>query len=106
MFSIGLKTDSYPREASEQNAKAVGMIKELMQKVLGRDEEFSLSVRRSTQQRFAKDSKLILVPPIEVRFIQYIVLCSRCLKLKYVFVVDKNDADKCSGVSCQRSCLG
>lgn len=62
----GLKTDTYPKEAGEQNAKAVGMIKELMMKVLGREEEFSLTIRKSTQQRFAKDSKLILVPPIEV----------------------------------------
>lgn len=62
----GLKTDNYPKEASEQNAKAVGMIKELVMKVLGREEEFSLTVRKSNTHRFAKDSKLIIVPPIEV----------------------------------------
>jgi hypothetical protein len=50
------------------------MIKELIQKVLGRDEPFKLSVRRGANiLRKARDSTLLLLPPIEVNEIDSLV---------------------------------
>jgi hypothetical protein len=47
--------------------KATALIDELIRKVLGREEQFSLSVRRgSGTLRLARDSTMYLVPPIEV----------------------------------------
>jgi hypothetical protein len=44
------------------------MIKELMLKVLGREEQFKVSVRRGANiLRKARDSTLLLVPPLEVK---------------------------------------
>jgi hypothetical protein len=51
-----------------QSVKATEIIGELVRRVLGRDEEFSLSVRRNITRKFAKDSTQILLPPIEVIF--------------------------------------
>jgi hypothetical protein len=52
-----------------QNARANEIVKEMIQKVLGREEAFKLSVRRGANiLRKARDSTLLLLPPIEVRF--------------------------------------
>lgn len=64
-----MKVADYPKDTNEQSAKAVEVVKDLVAKVLGRDEPFSLVVRKSAQRRYAKDSTLVLVPPIEVRII-------------------------------------
>ncbi len=54
---------------SGQNTKATEIIKEMIKRVLGRDEPFKLSVRRGANVlRKARDSNLLLLPPIEVRF--------------------------------------
>ncbi len=48
--------------------KAGSMMHELILKVLGREEPFNLSIRRGNGTlRFARDSTMYLVPPIEVR---------------------------------------
>lgn len=64
---LGLKSADYPKDTNEQSAKAVEIVKDLVMRVLGRDETFSLVVRKSSQRRYAKDSTMVLVPPIEVR---------------------------------------
>jgi hypothetical protein len=62
-----MKSSEFPKEPSGQNAKATTMIHELIKRVLGREEAFTLSVRRGTGTlRFARDSTLYLVAPIEV----------------------------------------
>jgi hypothetical protein len=44
------------------------MIKELIVKVLGREEAFKVAVRRGANVlRKARDSTMLLLPPIEVR---------------------------------------
>ena len=63
---IGMKATNFPTALSEQNARAVELVKELMLKVLGREKEFSVIVRKSNQRRFMKDSTEILIPPMEV----------------------------------------
>lgn len=63
---LGLKSADYPKDTNEQSAKAVELVKDLVARVMGRDEAFSLIVRKSAQRRYAKDSTLVLVPPIEV----------------------------------------
>jgi len=65
-FNIGLKTKEFPKDLSAQNAKSIELVKEIIRKVLNRDEQFTLTVRKTTQTRYAKDSSLVLVPPIEV----------------------------------------
>ncbi len=63
-----MKSSDFPKEAAAQNVKATSMIHELISRVLGREEAFSLSVRRgSGTLRFARDSTMYLVPPIEVK---------------------------------------
>ncbi len=63
----GLKCADFPKEAAAQNVKAASMIHELILRVLGREEQFNLSVRRgSGNLRLARDSTMYLVPPIEV----------------------------------------
>jgi hypothetical protein len=49
------------------------MVKVMIARVLGREETFAVSVRRGTNAlRFAKDSQLLLLPPLEVaKFIWY-----------------------------------
>jgi hypothetical protein len=43
------------------------IIKDLLTKVLGREEPFSITVRRGSGiLRYARDSTMFLVPPIEV----------------------------------------
>ncbi len=63
-----MKTSEFPKETAAQNAKANAMIHELVVKVLGREEPFSISLRRggTGTLRYARDSTLLLVPPIEV----------------------------------------
>ena len=46
-----------------QNAKAFEIVKEMLLRVLGREEKFSLSVRRCLAPlRYARDSKLLMFP--------------------------------------------
>jgi hypothetical protein len=50
-----------------QNARATEIIKEMIVKVLGREEKFHVSVRRGANTlRKARDSTLLLLPPMEV----------------------------------------
>lgn len=70
----GLKATDYPKETNEQSAKAVEIVKDLVLRVLGRDETFSLVVRKSAQRRYAKDSNLVLIPPIEVLVILQVII--------------------------------
>ncbi len=43
------------------------MIKDLLVRVLGREEAYSISVRKgSGTLRYARDSPLLLLPPVEV----------------------------------------
>jgi hypothetical protein len=62
----GIKTKEFPADPSGQNARAFEIVREIVKKVLNRDEEFTITVRKTSQLRYAKDSALILVPPIEV----------------------------------------
>jgi|688.fasta_scaffold1007694_1 hypothetical protein len=63
----GLKRAEFPSDLASQNAKANEIIKEMIQKVLGREEPFKLSVRRGANVlRKARDSTMLLLPPIEV----------------------------------------
>ena len=49
-----------------QNSKTVEIVKTLLEKVLGRSEDFSLSVRKGVNRRYAKESSYVLLPPVEV----------------------------------------
>jgi hypothetical protein len=52
---LGLRSPDYPKEMPAMNMKATLLIKELITKVLGREEEFALSVRRgSGTPRYAR----------------------------------------------------
>jgi hypothetical protein len=63
----GLKSAEFPTELASQNARAAEIIKELVQKVLGREEPFKVAVRRGANiLRKARDSTLWLLPPMEV----------------------------------------
>jgi hypothetical protein len=58
------------------------MIKELIQKVLGREEPFKLSVRRGANiLRKARDSTLLLLPPIEVSVIDNMLVLNGPIRL-------------------------
>ncbi len=63
---LGLKSKDFPKDMSEQNARANDIVKDLLKRVLGRDETFSLTVRKSGQRRVFKETDLIMIPPIEV----------------------------------------
>ncbi len=64
---LGLKSSEFPKELSAQNMKATAMVHELIKRVLGREEPFTLSVRKgSGTVRYARDSNMLLIPPIEV----------------------------------------
>lgn len=62
----GLKIANFPKDISSQNSRGSEIVKDLIRRVLGREEQFTLLVRRSGQQRFAKDSAQVVVPPLEV----------------------------------------
>jgi hypothetical protein len=69
LLYVGLKSSEFPSDLSGQNAKATEMIKEMMKRVLGREEAFKVAVRRGANVlRKARDSTMFLLPPIEVRF--------------------------------------
>lgn len=54
-----------------QNTRANEIIKELVIKVLGREEKFSVSVRRGSNiLRRARDSTMFLLPPMEVKYLE------------------------------------
>ncbi len=58
---------TFPSDLASQNAKAHEIITEMMKKILGREEPFKLAVRRGANiLRKARDSTLVLLPPIEV----------------------------------------
>ncbi len=64
---LGLRSNEFPKELSAQNMKATAMVHEMIKKVLGREEPFTLSVRKgSGTVRYARDSNMLLIPPIEV----------------------------------------
>ncbi len=58
--------EEFPRELPEQSIKATELVKGIIWKVLNREETFSITVRKTHQLRYAKNSSAILVPPIEV----------------------------------------
>ncbi len=68
MLSKGLKVKEFPQELPEQSVKATEMVREIVRKVLNRDETFSITVSNTYQVQYAMNSTLILVPPIEVLF--------------------------------------
>ncbi len=72
---LELKTNEYPKDGASQNAKAVTLTRDLVSRVLGREEPFTLTVRKITQFRYSRDN-LILVPqkPKMLEFVCIIVL--------------------------------
>ena len=56
----------FPKDFSEQSNRATEIVRDIIKKVLNREEPFTLTVRKTTNIRFAKDSSLVIVPPIEV----------------------------------------
>jgi hypothetical protein len=71
LYLKGLHSKDFPRDAQGQAAKAMEVMKVMVTRVLGREEAFTLSVRKGSQTlRYAKDSAMLLLPPIEV--------CSDC----------------------------
>jgi hypothetical protein len=64
---LGLKAKEFPKEMAAQNMQATAMVKDLINRVLGREEPFTLTVRKgSGTLRYARDSALLLLPPVEV----------------------------------------
>jgi len=63
----GLKSKEFPKDYAEQHTKAVEMVKALLNKVLNREETFTLTVRKIAKLRYARDSSMIILPPLEVR---------------------------------------
>ena len=63
---LGLRATDFPTDIAGQNSKTVEIVRALVEKVLGRHEDFSLSVRKGTNRRYAKESAFILLPPVEV----------------------------------------
>lgn len=57
----------FPKDIAGQNSKTVEVVRDLLKRVLGREEDFSLSVRKSAQRRYAKESPMVMIPPVEVR---------------------------------------
>jgi hypothetical protein len=75
---LGLRSNEFPKELSAQNMKATAMVHEMIKKVLGREEPFTLSVRKGSGTiRYARDSNMLLIPPIEVTEIGYMVSSSK-----------------------------
>lgn len=64
---LGLRTADFPKALSEQNSKATEAVRELIKKVLNREEEFTIILRKSNQRRYVKDSTEVIIPPLEVR---------------------------------------
>jgi hypothetical protein len=56
----------FPADLASQNSKTVDIVRSLVEKVLGRREDFSLTVRKGSQRRYAKDSSMVMIPPVEV----------------------------------------
>ncbi len=55
---------------SAHNMKAPAMVHEMIKKVLGREEPFTLSVRKgSGTLRYGRDSTMLLIPPVEVNYL-------------------------------------
>ena len=62
-----MKSAEFPTDAPSQAARGMEIMKDMVTRVLGREEKFSLSVRRGSQAlRFAKDSAMLMLPPFEV----------------------------------------
>jgi hypothetical protein len=68
-YLTGLRTMDYPKTLPEQNAKVKELLKDLIPKILGRDEPFSVILRKSGQRRYAKDTSEVIVPPLEVGYV-------------------------------------
>jgi hypothetical protein len=88
-----LVTSEFPKEVSAQNARAQTLIHELVLRVLGREEPFSISLRRGGTGtiRYARNSTLLLVPPVEV----FIAISQSYLKdhryLEIGFILGEDD---------------
>jgi len=89
MLLPGLRTLDYPADLAGQNSKTVEIVRALVEKVLGRAEEFSLNVRRGGQRRYAKDSAMIMIPPVEVSLHPIIVKITNEQTVTYDMQTDK-----------------
>jgi hypothetical protein len=73
-----MKVAEFPTDLAGQNTRANEIVREMIKKVLGREEAFKVSVRRGANVlRKARDSTLLLLPPLEVR----LYTCEECLNL-------------------------
>jgi hypothetical protein len=83
MYYPGLKAKEFPKEIAAQNMQANIMIKDLISRILGREEPYSISVRKgSGTQRYVRDSPLLLLTPVEVVLILLLIL--RLAKYSYL----------------------
>jgi hypothetical protein len=88
-FTLGIKTKEFPKDLPSQITKATEIVKGIIQKVLNREEEFTLTVRKQSVLKTARDSALIIVPPIEVKLFSRVTNCLNT----------KEDAYRCVSVS-------
>jgi len=63
---LGLRCKNFPKEIADQHLIANEMMKDMVSKVLSREEPFSLSVRREVQRKYVKGTNEVIVPPVEV----------------------------------------
>ncbi len=60
---------NFPKDITEQYAKATEIARGLIQKTLGRNEEFIVSFRRIAQDHHQEGPSHETMPPIEVQII-------------------------------------
>jgi len=63
---LGLRCKNFPKEIGDQHLIANEMMKDMVLKVLSREEPFSLTVRKVVQRKYAKGTNEVIVPPVEV----------------------------------------
>ena len=61
-----MRSATFPEKLSDQTSKAIELVRALIMKVLNREEEFTLNLRKSNQRRFDKVTHEVIVPPLEV----------------------------------------
>jgi len=74
-FNLGMRSDDFPSDLAGQHTKAMILVKDLVSRVLNRDEEFTVTLRKTVQRRYVKNSSQVLLPPLEVLIQIYSNLC-------------------------------
>jgi len=84
LYFSGLRARDFPVDLAAQSEQAKLIVQDLMRRILNREEDFTVFVKRVAVRRMARNNLEVLLPPFEVRISLNFVYA--LLALKYSFL--------------------